>query len=84
MRNCTKLHAESFPDASHSHDTLHLRARLAIKYYNLLLYKAVAKMGKAKKTRKFAEVKRLLHPKDLKPCVFALRSAWCMYIVVKW
>lgn len=29
-------------------------------------------MGKAKKTRKFAEVKRLLHPKDLKPCVFVL------------
>lgn len=26
-------------------------------------------MGKAKKTRKFAEVKRLLNPKDLKPCV---------------
>lgn len=25
-------------------------------------------MGKAKKTRKFAEVKRLLHPKDIK-CV---------------
>ena len=29
-------------------------------------------MGKAKKTRKFAEVKRLLHPKDLKPCVFVI------------
>lgn len=28
-------------------------------------------MGKAKKTRKFAEVKRLRNPKDVKPCVGA-------------
>ncbi len=28
-------------------------------------------MGKAKKTRKFAEVKRMLNPKDLKPCARA-------------
>lgn len=29
-------------------------------------------MGKQKKIRKFAEMKRLLNPKDLKPCVAAL------------
>ena len=34
-------------------------------------------MGKAKKTRKFAEVKRLLNPKDLKPYVgHALHQTW--------
>jgi len=33
---------------------------------------AAASMGKAKKTRKFAEVKRMLNPKDLKPCALSL------------
>lgn len=28
---------------------------------------AVGSMGKAKKTRKFAEVKRMMNPKDVKP-----------------
>ena len=31
-------------------------------------------MGKQKKTRKFAEVKRLLNPKDLQPCARPLSS----------
>ena len=30
-------------------------------------------MGKQKKTRKFAEMKRLLNPKDTKPCVLPHR-----------
>jgi len=32
-------------------------------------------MGTAKKTRKFAEVKRMLNPKDLKPCASSLRMS---------
>ena len=31
-------------------------------------------MGKQKKIRKFAEMKRVLNPKDLKPCVTILHQ----------
>jgi hypothetical protein len=49
--------------------------------HSTLIGQRAAIMGKAKKTRKFAEVKRMLSPKDLK-CVLSESVVCCSLCVV--